>query len=175
MTPRHHSGVRCFALLVLLLPLYGCQGISLHKGTVGDAEIKAAGEWTLDDQMARDVIDSRWTNPSLYSTGRPAEPIPVRRLNTAQQFTDRLLIGKTSIPLPTLRVLWPGYEPGYILRGERNAIILLNRGKPPAVMAIDPCKPIDHPREKTDEVVYQMLREAIDRDLKGLKPSPAAP
>jgi hypothetical protein len=171
--------MRASALLPLLvLSLAGCQGVSFHQGTVGDAEIKAAGEWTLDDQMARELIDSRWTDPSGYGIG-PVGPTPVRRLDATQSAFDRLLVGETSIPIPSSRVLERatglGYEPGYILRGERNAMILLNRGGPPTVIAIDPAKPIDHPREQTEEHVYQMLRKAIDRDLRDLKSQPSAP
>ena len=116
----------------MLLFLAGCSSnepfIDVYDAVKDDFEIKHAGLWTEGDARARRLIDSRFRSDAV-AAAEGVSKMPVRRMTAAEQMTKRLRIGDTLIPIPSpsaagTKLFGLGWQPTYVLRGERNAILL---------------------------------------------------
>lgn len=183
--------MRRWPLLAVLL-IVGCASIDprplveVRSGVVSDAELKATGEWTKRDALARALLDLE-APPHLR--GRyPVRLVPLRR-----KLLMEVCVGGLTIPLPRVgglqgvgfndgegdggggvaaplellqALLGLDYERRYQYVAALGCYVLLDRGAPPTILGADPARPHpalpgrDAPRE-----ALRALRAELERDL----------
>lgn len=170
--------------------LSGCAGVHVNGATVSDDELRRKGEWSERDAAAR---------AALRLAGAPEE-LPVRLpawyrrgLDEVELFGVTLLVPRTVLSafsaddgggLKTgggilgLDLSWLfglGFEPRLHVVPEANALILLQRERPPVVLPLDPDRPVGPAPDRSGEAdAIHWFRAHLRADLEGVPPAPPA-
>lgn len=159
-------------LLVLALVTGGCNGVEVRGARITDGELRASGQWTKRDALARALLDLE----------APGEDLPVRLVPVRRKLVKELVVGGVTIPLPRIDLAYGGpggvgftfgflealfgldYEKRYHYVAALGRYVLLNRDRAATIASHDPDAPAP-PVERTDPRAYKALREDLDRDM----------
>lgn len=178
--PVRRSGLLLVA--VLASAAGGCGAVEVRGARVTDAELKASGQWSKRDALARALLD-------LEGAEGPVRLAPLRR-----KLLTELVVGGLTIPLPRFDGVLAGpggggleagfleallgldYEKRYHYVAAVKGYVILNRERGATIASEDPGARVVLPRERTDPRAFRALREDLERDLERLlAPRPAPP
>jgi hypothetical protein len=152
--------VRPSRILIALL-LAGCA--VEREAPITDAALREAGEWTERDALARELLDA---DAPPGQRGR----WPTRRTAVEDRLLVEVAIGDRVIYLPNIAALFGfAYEPSYRFVPAHDACVLVNPGRAPTVIAIDPDRPIVRPVDPTPERAFDAVERGVERDLRLLE------